>query len=26
VEQARERHYAGAIAANTLTGGRHEGT
>lgn len=26
VEQARERHYAGATAANTLTGGRHEGT
>src|SRR4026207_1650958 len=26
VEQARERHYAGATIANTLTGGRHEGT
>jgi len=26
VERARERHYAGATAANTLTGGRHEGT
>ena len=26
VERAREKHYAGATAANTLTGGRHEGT